>query len=117
MSLARRSTRSTYLLSQSHENDDRRLFLPLHFSPQYSDQVGDVLVKVSDNCSIPEIVSWTMESEQPWHAAFPAPKMTKPASLSREEVLDILQREVAGRDFVLVDVRRQDYEVRFSLRS
>ncbi|KAI1821159.1 Rhodanese-like domain-containing protein [Xylaria intraflava] len=51
-----------------------------------------------------------MESEQPWHAAFPAPKTTEPASLTPEEVLDKLRAGGVGRDFVLVDVRRNDYE-------
>ncbi|KAJ8125777.1 hypothetical protein O1611_g7861 [Lasiodiplodia mahajangana] len=50
------------------------------------------------------------QPEQPWHAAFPAPKTTQPASLSREEVLDKLRTGVVGRDFILVDVRRNDYE-------
>lgn len=53
-----------------------------------------------------------MEPEQPWHAAFPAPKTAKPAALSREEVLDRLRAGGVGRDFILVDVRRNDYEVR-----
>ncbi|KAI3339534.1 Rhodanese-like domain-containing protein [Ustulina deusta] len=51
-----------------------------------------------------------MEPEQPWHAAFPAPKTAKPAALSREEVLDRLRAGGVGRDFILVDVRRNDYE-------
>ncbi|KAI0912756.1 Rhodanese-like domain-containing protein [Ustulina deusta] len=51
-----------------------------------------------------------MEPEQPWHAAFPAAKTAKPAALSREEVLDRLRAGGVGRDFILVDVRRNDYE-------
>lgn len=51
-----------------------------------------------------------MEAEKPWHAAFPTPKTTAPASLTREEVLEKLQAGGVGRDFVLVDVRRNDYE-------
>ncbi|KAI1421566.1 Rhodanese-like domain-containing protein [Xylaria sp. FL1777] len=51
-----------------------------------------------------------MEPEQPWHAAFPAPKTAKPASLTREEVLAKLRAADTGRDFILVDVRRNDYE-------
>ncbi|KAI1359577.1 Rhodanese-like domain-containing protein [Xylaria arbuscula] len=50
-----------------------------------------------------------MEPEQPWHAAFPAPK-SEPGSLTREEVLDKLRGGGAGRDFIIVDVRRNDYE-------
>ncbi|KAI0487131.1 Rhodanese-like domain-containing protein [Xylaria cf. heliscus] len=51
-----------------------------------------------------------MEPEQPWHAAFPPPKTIEPASLTREEVLDKLRAGGIGRDFILVDVRRNDYE-------
>lgn len=54
--------------------------------------------------------------ETPWHAAFPAPK-TAAASVSRVDVLQWLQGQerVAGRDFVLVDVRRVDFEVSYFL--
>jgi arsenical-resistance protein 2 len=50
--------------------------------------------------------------ETPWHAAFPAPKIAA-ASISRDDILQWLQGQehVAGRDFVLVDVRRADFEV------
>ncbi|GAW22545.1 hypothetical protein ANO14919_120840 [Xylariales sp. No.14919] len=51
-----------------------------------------------------------MEPEQPWHAAFPAPKTAEPASLTREEVLAKLRTGGVGREFILVDVRRNDYE-------
>lgn len=42
----------------------------------------------------------------------PEPKSVAP-TLSREEVLDWLRsgKRVVGRDFVLVDVRRNDFEV------
>ncbi|KAI1437368.1 Rhodanese-like domain-containing protein [Xylaria sp. CBS 124048] len=49
-------------------------------------------------------------SEQPWHAAFPEPKTTQPAALTREEVLEKLRGSGNGRDFVLIDLRRNDYE-------
>jgi hypothetical protein len=52
-----------------------------------------------------------MSSETPWHAAFPAPKSVAP-SISREEFLQwIREGKQAGKDFVLVDLRRNDYEV------
>lgn len=46
-------------------------------------------------------------------AEIPEPKTVAP-TLSREEVLDWLRsgKRVAGRNFVLVDVRRNDFEVR-----
>jgi arsenical-resistance protein 2 len=57
-----------------------------------------------------------MASEQPWYAAFPEPKTTEPASLSREEVLAMLRRgDTTDHGLLLVDVRRNDYEVRLCL--
>ncbi|EPS45410.1 hypothetical protein H072_649 [Dactylellina haptotyla CBS 200.50] len=51
-------------------------------------------------------------TEAPWHNAFPAPRTTKPESRSREEVLNMLKLTQGSerRDFVIVDVRRNDYE-------
>ncbi|KAK1774694.1 Rhodanese-like protein [Copromyces sp. CBS 386.78] len=47
----------------------------------------------------------------PWHAAYPVPKTEAP-SITRGMVLEMLRngRNVAGKDFVLVDLRRADYE-------
>ncbi|KAK6331873.1 hypothetical protein TWF718_002412 [Orbilia javanica] len=45
----------------------------------------------------------------PWHAAFPSPRTTKPGARTKDEVLSLLQAE-GGKDFVLVDLRRNDYE-------
>ncbi|OAA68219.1 Rhodanese-like protein [Niveomyces insectorum RCEF 264] len=47
----------------------------------------------------------------PWHAAYPAPKLLA-AAISREAVLGMLNgsKDTAGRDFVLVDLRRNDHE-------
>lgn len=51
------------------------------------------------------------DSPPPWHAAYPAPKAT-PDALSRQELLQWFREgKQAGRDFVLVDVRRTDFEV------
>ncbi|KAJ5185425.1 hypothetical protein N7491_006707 [Penicillium cf. griseofulvum] len=51
-----------------------------------------------------------MSAELPWHAAYPAPRGTAP-SISREELLQwIREGKQAGKDFVLVDLRRTDYE-------
>lgn len=52
-----------------------------------------------------------MSAELPWHAAYPAPRGAAP-SISREELLQwIREGKQAGKDFVLVDLRRTDYEV------
>ncbi|ROT41984.1 Rhodanese-like protein [Sodiomyces alkalinus F11] len=51
--------------------------------------------------------------EAPWHAAYPKPKTSEPASLSSEEVLALLKgrsENAASNDFVLVDVRRNDHQ-------
>lgn len=49
-------------------------------------------------------------NEEPWHAAFPAPK-AKPDAIEKEQMLSWLQEgKVAGKDFVLVDLRKNDYE-------
>ncbi|KAJ5135727.1 uncharacterized protein N7515_005005 [Penicillium bovifimosum] len=51
-----------------------------------------------------------MSANAPWHAAFPAPKSVAP-SISREELLQwIRDGKQAGKDYVLVDLRRTDYE-------
>ena len=48
----------------------------------------------------------------PWYASYPAPK-SEAAGVSREDVLHMLRDEgdSAGRDFILVDLRRNDHEV------
>ncbi|KAF3939145.1 hypothetical protein ABW19_dt0205031 [Dactylella cylindrospora] len=48
----------------------------------------------------------------PWYAAYPTPKTEKPGRISREEVLEALKAvESSGvKDFVLIDVRRNDFE-------
>jgi hypothetical protein len=50
----------------------------------------------------------------PWHAAFPSPGNTTPKSISRSELLHCLQAgQRPGKDFLLVDLRRADFEVGF----
>ena len=47
----------------------------------------------------------------PWYAAYPAPK-SEVVTISREEVLELLKTTpLEKRDFVLVDLRRNDFEV------
>lgn len=48
----------------------------------------------------------------PWHAAYPEPKTKSPATVTRQEVLGMLRAaEKPQKNFVLVDLRRMDYEV------
>lgn len=51
------------------------------------------------------------KEEAPWWAAFPAPK-AKCEDIPADEVFQLLQTHVPGaqRDFLLIDVRRTDWE-------
>jgi len=48
----------------------------------------------------------------PWHAAYPSPRDAQLKSLTREQVLEMLKSgaSVLGKDFLLIDVRRNDHE-------
>ncbi|KAH6990094.1 Rhodanese-like domain-containing protein [Ilyonectria destructans] len=48
----------------------------------------------------------------PWYAAFPAPRESQPSGVTREELLKMLKGcdNFANRDFILVDLRRNDHE-------
>lgn len=65
----------------------------------------------------------TVAPPVPWHAAYPAPRKAEPLGATREEVLAMLkaQREAQNsgdkRDFLLVDLRRVDHEVRQHLHN
>jgi len=55
--------------------------------------------------------------ETPWHAAYPTPR-SEAQSISRHDVLQMLKKPYGSTDtskharrFVLVDLRRTDYEV------
>ncbi|EOD43445.1 putative arsenic resistance protein [Neofusicoccum parvum UCRNP2] len=50
-------------------------------------------------------------AEVPWYAAYPEPRTEGLRRITREELLDRMKRgEKSGKDFVLVDVRRTDFE-------
>jgi arsenical-resistance protein 2 len=59
-------------------------------------------------------VTDSSSSAAPWHAAYPAPE-AEPVDISREDVLELLKASNdetgSGKNFVLVDLRRTDYEV------
>ena len=64
----------------------------------------------------------TKESEQnselPWHAAYPPPKNENPPSIRRNEVLQLFRDgKKVGKDFILVDLRRTDHEVRSHIQE
>lgn len=53
--------------------------------------------------------------EKPWYSAYPAPKTTA-ATITRKTLLSWMSEgKVAGKDFVLIDLRRVDFEVRPSV--
>lgn len=55
----------------------------------------------------------TSNPQLPWHEAYPQPSVKVPDQLSREKLLDwIGHGERAGKDFLVVDVRRDDHTVR-----
>lgn len=55
--------------------------------------------------------------EQPWYAAYPTAR-SQPKSITRHEVLQLLKSDTPpGRSFVLVDLRRTDYEASAQLSS
>ncbi|KAK4046315.1 hypothetical protein OIV83_006145 [Microbotryomycetes sp. JL201] len=45
----------------------------------------------------------------PWHAAFPTPK-SQPEQISHEELYSRMKENGGTKDFVVVDVRRTDFE-------
>lgn len=54
----------------------------------------------------------SIEETVPWHAAYPEPR-AKPASISRHELVKHMRNGASpGQDFLLVDLRREDQEVR-----
>ncbi|KAJ9130440.1 hypothetical protein NKR23_g12202 [Pleurostoma richardsiae] len=52
------------------------------------------------------------EALAPWYAAYPAPRNSQPAAITREKLLKMIKgsESVAGKDFILVDLRRTDYQ-------
>jgi arsenical-resistance protein 2 len=56
-------------------------------------------------------ISTNEEQPKPWHAAYPAPRNAA-SWVTRQTLLSWMKKgKVAGGDFVLVDLRRTDFEV------
>jgi hypothetical protein len=54
----------------------------------------------------------TPANDAPWHAAYPDTKSI-PSTMTRAELFDMMNsNKKAGVDYVLVDLRRADHEVR-----
>ena len=51
-------------------------------------------------------------SKPAWHDAYPQPREGPPDSIQRDELLDrIRSGQKAGKDFLLIDLRRNDHQV------
>ncbi|KAG8934934.1 hypothetical protein FRC03_010179 [Tulasnella sp. 419] len=51
-------------------------------------------------------------SKAPWHAIFPTPS-SKPKYISATELASIVREREKGKDYIVVDVRRTDFERAF----
>ena len=49
-----------------------------------------------------------------WSAGLPEPK-SSPPGVSHEELVQLVRTKTAGKDYIVVDVRRDDFKVRFFL--
>lgn len=79
-----------------------------HLSLDQNRETRDVFLRLLQWHRTP---NYKMSAETPWHASYPAPRTVAP-SLSRQELLQWFREgKRAGTDFVLVDVRRTDFEV------
>ena len=56
-----------------------------------------------------------MERGDPWYSNFPDPR-SKPRSMTDEQVATLVKdpEKRVGRDYIIVDVRRTDFEVAHS---
>lgn len=53
-----------------------------------------------------------MASEPAWHDAYPQPRDGSPDTIQRDELLALIRDgQKAGKDFLLVDLRRNDHQV------
>ncbi|KAL5615864.1 hypothetical protein FOBRF1_004612 [Fusarium oxysporum] len=59
------------------------------------------------------------DAATPWHAAYPPPLNKTPAAMTRQAVLEMMKdsKNIAGKDYVLIDLRRADREVAPIFRS
>jgi arsenical-resistance protein 2 len=57
--------------------------------------------------------SLPLDPDSPWDPKYPTAKNETPSSISRDEVLGMLQQgQKPGKDFILVDIRQVDHTVR-----
>lgn len=81
---------------------------PLHFLTHIKTNQES---RINNQLRFSEMAAPESDNPPPWHTAYPAPKST-PDALPRQNLLQWFREgKQAGRDFVLVDVRRTDFEV------
>lgn len=52
------------------------------------------------------------QNESPWYATYPTARNQSPTSVTRRQLLQLFKDgKEPGKDFVLVDLRRTDFEV------
>lgn len=50
--------------------------------------------------------------EAPWYAAYPTARNSNPESITRHQLLQLINDgKEPGKDFALIDLRRNDFEV------
>lgn len=74
------------------------------------------LILLLDGTIIVMATSTTPSTSKLWHESFPAPQSTA-EFISRETVLGMLRSDQrkSGHDFLIIDLRRSDHEVRTCL--
>lgn len=89
-----------------------------HFTTRITSPFGlnphPTLLKLNTSSSLPSSRATRTimtDQEQPWYAAYP-PVRSKPESISRSALLQLLKQSSEDERFVLVDLRRTDHEVR-----
>ncbi|RKL22704.1 hypothetical protein BFJ70_g13181 [Fusarium oxysporum] len=52
------------------------------------------------------------DAATPWHAAYPPPLNKTPPATTRQAALEMMKdcKNIAGKDYVLIDLRRTDHE-------
>lgn len=59
-------------------------------------------------------MSFTLPPDSPWDPAYPIAKNQNPSTITCSEILTMLREgKQPGKDFVLVDLRREDRTVSF----
>lgn len=80
----------------------RQLLAPPRFASSYSRYAS---------LAMQQDTQATVADPTPWHASYPQPQST-PGSISARDLLELQKTATAGKDYLLVDLRRNDHEVR-----